>query len=89
MTGVQTCALPICNAGIDVDDYVVVVSQNYANPNDIVVVTIDEESTLKRYMVMGGSVLLIPENIKYEPMNLKPEEVIINGIIIGVLKKLQ
>ena len=75
------------NAGIDIDDYVVISSQNYANQGEIVVATIDEDSTLKKYMLMGGSVLLIPENSEYEPINLKPEEVNINGIVIGVLKK--
>jgi len=38
-------------------------------------------------MQMGDSVLLIPENSRYEPINLT-DQVQINGVVIGILKKL-
>ena len=35
--------------------------------------------------VTGDSVLLIPENTRYESINVKPEQVLINGVVIGML----
>lgn len=53
---------------------------------DIVIAIIGEEATMKKYMLMGGSVLLISENTSYEPIQMNPEDVQINGKVIGVLK---
>ncbi|SMP70895.1 transcriptional repressor LexA [Anoxynatronum buryatiense] len=75
------------DAGIDVGDFVMVNHQEYADNGQIVVALLDEEATLKKYLQMGDSVLLIPENAKYEPINVKPDQVRINGVVIGVLKK--
>ena len=75
------------DAGIDVGDYVLVNHQESADNGQIVVALLDDEATLKKYMQMGDSVLLIPENAKYEPINVKPDQVRINGVVIGVLKK--
>lgn len=76
------------DAGIDVGDYVIVNYQSSADNGQIIIALMDEEATLKRYMQMGDSILLIPENSKYEPINVKPDQIKINGIVIGVLKKL-
>ncbi len=76
------------DAGIDIGDYVLVNRQSSAENGQIVIALLDGEATLKKYMQMGDSVLLIPENTRYEPINVKPEQVMINGIVIGVLKKL-
>jgi DNA helicase-2/ATP-dependent DNA helicase PcrA len=76
------------DAGIDVGDYVIVNKQSTADNGQIVIALLDDEATLKRYMQMGDSVLLIPENSRYEPINLNPDQVQINGIVIGLLKKL-
>ncbi|WP_343076285.1 hypothetical protein [Pullulanibacillus sp. KACC 23026] len=37
-------------------------------------------------MLMGDSVLLISENSNYEPIQMNPNDVVINGKVIGVLK---
>jgi len=76
------------DAGIDVGDYVIVNQQSTADNGQFVIALLDDEATLKRYMQMGDSVLLIPENSKYEPINLNPDQVQINGIVIGLLKRL-
>lgn len=39
-------------------------------------------------MGMGDTILLIPENKNYEPIQLKSDEVNINGIVMGTLMKL-
>lgn len=68
--------------------YVIVNKQPTADNGQIVIALLDGEATLKRYMQMGDSVLQIPENSRYEPINLDSEQVQINGIVIGLLKKL-
>ena len=73
-------------AGIDKGDTVIVNRQQSASNGDIVVAIIDEEATMKKFMPMGDSILLISENDKYEPIQMKKEDVLINGKVIGVLK---
>lgn len=74
-------------AGIDKGDTVIVNRQQFASNGDIVIAIIDEEATMKKFMPMGDSILLISENEKYEPIQMKKEDVLINGKVIGVLKK--
>lgn len=73
-------------AGIDKGDKVIVNRQNSASNGDIVIAVIGEEATMKKFMLMGDSVLLISENSNYEPIQMKREDVMINGKVIGVLK---
>lgn len=76
------------DAGIDIGDYVIVNKQSAADNGQIIVAYLDGAATLKRFMQMGDSVLLIPENSRYEPINIKPDQLIINGVVVGILKKL-
>lgn len=73
-------------ANINNGDLVAIKKQATANNNEIVAVDIDGNATLKRLMVMGSNVLLIPENDAYEPMMLPGEDVRIIGIAVGVVK---
>lgn len=73
-------------AGIDKGDTVIVNRQQSASNGDIVIAIIDEEATMKKFMPMGDSIILISENEKYEPIQMKKEDVLINGKVIGVLK---
>lgn len=75
------------DAGIDKGDIVIVNQQESANNGDIVVALIGEEATLKKFMPMGSTVLLISENPNYEPIQMNPNDVVINGKVIGILKK--
>ncbi|MCX7884182.1 MAG: type I restriction enzyme HsdR N-terminal domain-containing protein [Caloramator sp.] len=74
-------------AQIDDGDLVVIQKTNSAENRDIVAVSLGEEATLKRFTRMGGSVLLIPENPKYEPINIRDEQARILGIAVGIIKK--
>mgnify|MGYP000862965795 CR=1 FL=1 len=74
-------------AGIDDQDYVLIQQQSTAENRDIVAVAIDDEATLKRFVRMGDSVLLMPENPKYEPIQLSDNQARIVGVAIGLLKK--
>lgn len=74
------------DAGIDKGDVVIVNRQQSASNGDIVIAIIDEEATMKKFMSMGDSILLISENPKYEPIQMKKEDVLINGKVIGFMK---
>lgn len=74
-------------AGINKGDLVVVNAQNTASNGDIVIAVIAEEATMKKYMPMGNDILLVSENLAYEPILMRSEDVRINGRVIGVLKK--
>ncbi|MEK4947799.1 transcriptional repressor LexA [Carnobacterium sp. FSL W8-0810] len=74
-------------AGIDKGDLVIVHKQESVSNGDIVIALIDQEATMKKFMLMGSSVLLISENPNYEPIQMNAEDVVINGKVIGVLKK--
>lgn len=75
-------------ANIKDGDYVVIQKQETAQNRDIVAVAIDENATLKRFTKMGDTVLLIPENEKYEPIQMKSEQINIIGTAIGIVKRL-
>lgn len=75
------------DVGIDKGDIVIVHKQETADNGDIVIALIDQEATMKEFMLMGGTVLLISKNRNYEPIQMNPEDVMINGKVIGVLKQ--
>ena len=72
--------------GINRGDLVVVHKQNSAENGDIIVALINNEVTVKKFMFMGGEVLLVSENSAYEPIMMKAEDVVINGKVIGVMQ---
>ena len=74
------------DAGIDKGDVVIVNRQQSASNGDVVIAIIDEEATMKKFMPMGDSILLLSENAKYEPIQMKKEDVLINGKVIGFMK---
>lgn len=73
--------------GIQPGDLVFVHRQQTANSGDIVIAVIDQEATMKKYMPMGSTILLLPANTNYEPIQMNAEDVFINGKVIGVLQK--
>jgi len=74
------------NAGILDGDYVVIRSQNTAEPGQIVAALIDdEEATVKRFARRNGAVVLIPENPAYDEM-VFTEGVQIIGKVVAVLR---
>lgn len=75
------------NAGIDDGDLVVIRKQNVANHNEIIAVNINGEATLKRLWLKKNKAVLIPENPKYEPIEIKEEGVSILGLAVGLIKR--
>lgn len=73
-------------ANINDGDYVLIKQEETAQNRDIVVAMIGDDATLKRFIKMGDSILLMPENSDYEPIQLTGEQFKILGVVRGVLK---
>lgn len=61
------------NAGITEKSILIVHKQNCAENGDIIIASVDGESTVKRYREDKGAVFLIPENPNYSPIFVSPE----------------
>jgi repressor LexA len=55
----------------------------------IVVARLEDEVTVKRYKQEGSTVWLLPENEEFDPIrvNMKEESLIIEGVVVGVLRR--
>lgn len=77
----------MCEAGILDGDFVVIESQDSARNGDIVVALIrGEEVTLKRIVQEPGRVTLFPANAALVPITYPPEEVAIQGVLVGQMR---
>ena len=76
------------NAGILDGDYVVIRRGDTANNGEIVVALVmGEEATLKRLRRKGGSIALEAANPAYETRILGPDQVQVQGKLVGLLRK--
>jgi repressor LexA len=73
-------------AGIFDGDYVVIRGQPTAHPGDIVAVTIDGETTLKRLAKARHRVMLIPENPRFRPIQVNSDSLVVHGVLVGLLR---
>ena len=73
------------NAGILNGDIVVVRPQSTAENGEIVVALIDDEATVKRWMVDKTGAWLLPENDAYSPIDGR--DAVILGLVKGVVRK--
>ncbi len=71
-------------AGILPGDLVIVRSQSFASPGDIVVALVEDEATVKRFRVHRGRVELHPENPHFDPIVPPSEKLKILGKVIEV-----
>ena len=77
----------LCEAGILDGDYVVIEQRDHARNGEIVVALIrGEEATLKRIQQAPGRVLLHPENRAMQVMEYRPDEVQIQGVLVGQMR---
>jgi repressor LexA len=77
----------MCEAGILDGDYVVIEQRDHARNGEIVVALIrGEEATLKRILQQPGRVILYPENSAMQAMEYRPEEVQIQGVLVGQMR---
>lgn len=69
-------------------DYVIVEQRDAANNGETVVALISGESaTLKRFYRENGMIRLQPANASMEPIMVREEELRIQGVVVGVLRK--
>lgn len=75
-------------ASIKAGDVVIVRQQPIAENGDIVVALIDGESaTVKRLLITEDSIQLVPENPKFCPITINPDQDLrIVGKVVGVRK---
>lgn len=74
-------------AGIMEGDFVIVNQQNIANNGDIIVATVNDEATLKRFSKNDKGMQLIPENDNFLPIPINfSDNFSIIGKVIGVFR---
>ncbi len=77
------------DAGILDGDYVVARAQSTADKGDIVVAGLPgEEATVKTYSRKGGKIVLTPANPRLRPIELDPDDAVIFGRVVTVLRRL-
>jgi repressor LexA len=75
------------NAGIFEGDLVIVSPQANAINNEIIVARIEDEVTVKRFEMKNKRALLIPENDRYNPIDVTDRESFsVVGKVVGVLR---
>ncbi|MGJ5641714.1 LexA family protein [Formosa sp. S-31] len=75
-------------AGLDDNDLLVIDRSLEARDGKIAVCFLDGEFTVKRLKVKAGEVWLMPENPKYEPIQVTSEnDFVIWGIVTNVIKR--
>jgi repressor LexA len=74
--------------GIFDGDHIVIEQRNSARNGEIVVALVDNaEATLKRIEQKPGKVILHPANSTMKPMEFSPEQVTIQGILVGQMRR--
>lgn len=74
--------------GIYDGDLAVVRKQRTARPNEIVVATVNDEATVKRYLPEEERIVLKAENKDYDPIIVTPEDRFrIVGVVVGLIRR--
>ncbi len=73
--------------GIHDGDFVVVQRREKAESGEMVVALIDDEATLKRFYPEGKRIRLQPANPHMKPFFVAADEVMVQGIVVGLMRK--
>jgi repressor LexA len=74
-------------AGIFDGDWVVIEQRDYASNGEIVVALIEySEATLKYIEQTAERVLLLPANANMTALSYRPEQVVIQGVLVGQMR---
>ena len=89
MTGVQTCALPIFDIRLDTDILIDDDATMDARDGEMVIALLEgDRVTLKKlYREGGGRVRLQPANARMKPIYVDQDDLRVQGVVIGVLRK--
>ena len=68
-------------------DLVLVRRQSTADDGEVVVATVDGETTLKTLRKRGGHVSLVAENPKYRAIKIQTESAVVQGVVVGLVRK--
>lgn len=68
-------------------DMIVAKAQEVATEGDIVVATLNGETTLKRLTKRGARWFLTPENRQFRPIPIETDSAVIQGVMIGLLRR--
>jgi repressor LexA len=74
------------DAGILDGDLIAVRKTNMARSGQIVVARIDEDVTVKTLQIDKSSITLMPANDAYEPIRVAPDQLMIEGIVVGLIR---
>lgn len=74
--------------GIFDGDWVVIEQRDHARDGEVVVALVEgEEATLKRIEQRPGEVILHPANAAMEPMRFAPDQVTVQGVVVGQMRR--
>lgn len=74
--------------GVEDGDFIVVNRRGKAASGEMVVALVGGEATLKRFYLEGnGRVRLQPANERMAPMYFREEEVDVQGVVVGLMRK--
>ena len=74
------------DAGILEGDHVVVRKAYAPNDGDIVVATLEGETTVKRLRLRKNRVTLVAENPMYPPIEVGTEDAVVQGVVVGLMR---
>ena len=74
------------DAGILDGDLIAVRKTNMARSGQIVVARIDEDVTVKTLQINKSSITLMPANDAFEPIRGSPDQLMIEGIVVGLIR---
>lgn len=73
--------------GIHDGDFVIITKRELAENGQMVVANVRGEVTLKRFYREGARVRLQPANERMTPIMVKADEVMIQGIVVGLMRR--
>ena len=69
-------------------DYIIVEERNTAENGDTVVALLDkQQATLKKFFRRNGKIVLVPANPDVEEIVVEEDDLLIQGVVIGVMRK--
>ncbi len=74
------------DAGIIEGDLIAVYKTHIARSGQIVIARIDNEVTVKYLEYEGRHIKLMPANPNYQPMLIAPEDMVIEGVFVGLIR---